>query len=328
MRRAFLTIVVCGVLESLGLAAPPPQGCRAELISLQRLALPAPGAVGLTDLALAVDERGALYVSFASWPITGTGSRPTVPQLVSFDPNGKLLRIFERPSVIPETGRWARFTSLAYASGRVYAAAQWNEGSWRSALFIFETSGDLRRTVTLDGLGDPRIVRLGSNIGVIGTVEMERGKEMRILRTFSPDGEQMSERIPSEPLEPGTDLISDEAGRALVVRPSGEIEVLRPRKAWARVPEGFGHIHAAFAGDEAVIVNRVDPETRRASLVFLSESGERCEVDTTGRLSPMVRGADGFFYGVGQIGLRPDAPSDRREILVGKFRIAWRSDAR
>jgi hypothetical protein len=35
----------------------------------------------------------------------------------------------------------------------------------------------------------------------------------------------------------------------------------------------------------------------------------------------MVRGADGFFYGIGQLGIRPDTPTDRREVLVGKFRI-------
>jgi len=42
----------------------------------------------------------------------------------------------------------------------------------------------------------------------------------------------------------------------------------------------------------------------------------------------MVRGADGFFYGFGQLGIRLDAPSDRREVLVGKFRIAWRKNMR
>ncbi len=320
MRRISLLIFVGGLLGSMTLAAPP-QGCGVELVSLHRLSLPVSGSAGLKDLALAVDERGILYVSFASWPAEGAGPRAaTLPYVASYDPSGKLLRVFERPSVIPETARWTRITSLVYASGRVYAAAQWQEGSWRSALFIFETSGDLRRTVMIEGLGNPRIVPLGSKIGVLGTVWTEKGQEVSVLHTFSADGEKASEHM-AEPLEPKAHLLSDEAGRVLAVEPGGKVEVFRPRKTWASMPGGFGHIHAAFAGDGAVIVNRVDPETRRTSLIFLDDRGGRCEADTTGHLAPMVRGADGFFYGIGQLGLRPDAPTERRAILVGKFRI-------
>ncbi len=320
MRRIFLAIFVGGLLGSMSLAAPP-QGCRVELVSVHRLSLPVPGSAGLKDLALAVDERGILYVSFASWPTEGAGPRATIlPYVVSYDPSGKLLRVFERPSVIPETARWGRITSLAYASGRIYVAAQWQEGDWRSALLIFETSGDLRRTVMLEGLGNPRIVPLGSKIGVLGTVWTEKGQEVGVLQTFSADGERVSEHT-TEPLEPKAHPLSDGAGRVLAVEPSGKVEVFHPRKTWASIPGGFGHIHAAFAGDGTIIVNRVDPETRRTSLIFLNDRGGRCEVDTTGRLAPMVRGADGFFYGIGQLGLRPDTPTDRREILVGKFRI-------
>lgn len=320
MRRIFLAIFVGGLLGPMSLAAPP-QGCGVELVSLHRLSLPVSGSAGLKDLALAVDESGILYVSFASWPTEGTGPRATaLPYVVSYDPSGKLFRVFEQPSVIPETARWARITSLAYASGRVYVAAQWQEGSWRSALLIFETSGDLRRMVMLEGLGNPRIVPLGSKIGVLGTVWTEKGQEVGVLQTFSADGERVSEHT-TESLEPKAHLLSDGTGQVLAVEPSGKVEVFHPRKTWASIPGGFGHIHAAFAGDGTIIVSRVDPETRRTSLIFLNDRGERCEVDTRGRLTPMVRGADGFFYGIGQLGIRPDTPTDRREVLVGKFRI-------
>ncbi|GBC82070.1 hypothetical protein HRbin10_01190 [bacterium HR10] len=320
MRRIVLVIFVSGLLGSVSLAAPP-QGCSVELISLHRLSLPVPGSAGLKDLALAVDERGILYVSFASWPTEGAGPRAmALPYIVSYDPSGKLLRVFERPSIIPETARWARITSLAYTSGRVYAAAQWQEGSWRSALLIFGTSGDLQRTVVLEGLRNPWIVPLGSQIGVLGTVWTEKGQDVGVLQTFSADGERVSEHM-AEPFEPKAHLLSDGTGRVLAVEPSGKVEVFHPRKTWASLPGGFGHIHAAFTGDGAIIINRVDLETRRTSLLFLNDRGGRCEADTTGRLAPMVRGADGFFYGIGQLGFRPDTPTDRREILVGKFRI-------
>jgi len=327
MKKIFslpIFIMITGSLTA-GFAAPP-QGCGMELVSSSRLALPVPGSAGVKDGALAVDERGTLYVGFASWPVASAERRRTsLPQLASYDPSGKLLRVFERPATIPEAAEWARFTSLAYASGRIYAAAQWYEkGKWRSALFVFEPSGTLRRTVMLEGFGEPRIVLLGSNVGVVGTVGTERDKEIHVLRTFSADGEQLPERLPSEPLEPGTHWLSDATGRVLLVAPSGGIEVLRPRTVWAKAPSRFERIHAAFAGEGSVFVNRVDPKTRRMSLIFLNERGEQCELDTTGRLAPMVRGADGFFYGFGQLGIRPDAPPEQREIFVGKFRLLWR----
>jgi hypothetical protein len=36
----------------------------------------------------------------------------------------------------------------------------------------------------------------------------------------------------------------------------------------------------------------------------------------------MVRGADGFFYGFGQVGVSATPSTDRQEILIGRFRIA------
>jgi len=297
------------------------------MVSSHRLSLPVPGSAGIKDLAVVVDERGTMYVSFSSWQPEGDGQRVRA-FLASYDPHGTLIRVFERPSAVPEEAQWTRITSSMYSEGRVYATAQWHKGRWQSALLIFETSGDLRRTVMLDGLGNPRLLRLGSNIGVIGTVWTEKGEGVSVLRTFSADGERMSERVLSEALESEAHVLSDGAGRLLLVKPGGEIEALGPKKTWLKVSGGFEHIHAAFTGDEAIIVNRVDPKTRRTSLVLLNDRGEQCEVDTTGRLTPMVRGADGFFYGFGQLGIRPNARSDHREVLVGKFRIAWRENAR
>lgn len=328
MRRIILVSFVVGLSASTVLAVPP-QGCEVEMLSSYRLSLPVPGSAGIKDLALVVDEQGTMYVSFSSWQTGGDGQRArTFPQLASYDPNGKLLRIFERPPVPPDGAQWARITSLAYAGGRVYASAQWHEGRWQSALLIFETSGDFRRLVSLEGLGNPRLVQLGSNIGVTGRMWTEKGEEVSVLWTFSAGGERESERVLSEALEPQAHPLSDEAGRLLLVTARGEIETLDPKRTWAKVPGGIERLYAAFTGDGAIIVNRVDPKTRRTSLVFLNERGEHCERDTTGRLTPMVRGADGFFYGFGQLALRPDAPSDRREILVGKFRITWRENAR
>jgi len=195
MRRIILAIFVVGFLASSDRAIPP-QGCAVEMVSSHRLSLPVPGSAGITDLALVVDERGTLYVSFSSWQPDGEGRRArTFPQLASYDSNGMLIRVFERPSAMPEEAQWARINSLAYAGNRIYATTQWHEGRWRSALLIFETSGDLRRTVMLDGLGNPRLLRLGSSIGVIGTVWTEKGEGVSVLRTFSADGEKVSERV-------------------------------------------------------------------------------------------------------------------------------------
>ena len=233
-----------------------------------------------------------------------------------------MLRVFERPAVITKEAQWARLTSLVYARGRIYATAQWHAEQWQGALFLFETSGELRRTVRLDGLENPHLLVVGSNLGIIGTVRDGRGETASLLRIFSLDGEKLSERVLSESLEPKAQVLSDESGRLLLVETEGAVGTLMPRRAWGKVTEGFGHIHAAFTTREAIAVTRVDPVTRRTSFLLMNERGERCEVETTGHLFPMVRGADGFFYGFGQVGVSAAPSTDRREILIGRFRIA------
>ncbi len=321
MRKVPLVVLALGLVLMI---APPGvgQGCGVELVSMHRLSLPVAVGAGVKDLHLAVDERGTMYVGFSSWQREGGGrviSSP--PQIVSYDANGHVLRVFERPAVITNGARWVRLTSLVYARGRIYATAQWHAEQWRGALFLFETSGELRRTVMLDELENPRLLVMGSHLGVIGTVRKGRGEAASLLRTFSLDGEKLSERVLSESLEPRAQVLSDESGRLLLVETEGAVGTLMPRRTWMKVAEGFGHITAAFTTRDAVAVTRVDPVTRRTFLLLVDERGERCEVETTGHIFPMVRGADGFFYGFGQVGVSAASSTDHREIFVSRFRI-------
>ncbi len=321
MRKVSLVILALGIVMMTALPATG-QGCGVELVSVRRLSLPVSVEAGVKDLHLAVDERGTMYVGFSSWQRESGGrvvSSP--PQIVSYDANGHVLRIFEKPAVITKEAQWAQLTSLVYARGRIYATAQWHAEQWQGALFLFETSGELRRTVMLNGLGNPRLLVMGSNLGVIGTVRDGRGETASLLRTFSLDGEKLSERVLSESLEPKAQVLSDESGRLLLVEREGAVGTLMPRRAWGKVAEGFGHIHAAFTTRDAVAVTRVDPVTRRTFLLLVDERGERCEVETTGHIFPMVRGADGFFYGFGQVGVSAASSTDHREIFVSWFRI-------
>jgi hypothetical protein len=332
MRKISLVVFALGFVLTAALPGAG-QGCRVELVSMHRLSLPLSIEAGVGPLHLAVDERGTMYVGFSSWQRESGGrvvSSP--PQIVSYDANGQMVRVFEKPVVIADRAQWVQLTSLVYAQGRIYATVQWHAEQWQGALFLFGTSGELQRTVMLDALENPRLLVIGSNLGVIGAVRDGRGETMSLLRTFSFDGEKLAERVLSEesvgePRE--AHVLSDGAGRLLLVEAKGEVETLMPsRQYWLKVPWGFDHIHAVFPTDDAIAINRVDPATRRISLLLVDERGERCVVETTGRLSPMVRGADGFFYGFGQVGVSATPSTDRRRILIGRFRIASSSHAR
>jgi len=329
MRKVPLAILAFGLVMTAALPGAG-QGCRVELVSMHRLSLPVSIEAGVGPLHLAVDERGTMYVGFSSWQRESGGrvvSSP--PQIVSYDANGQMVRVFEKPAVIADGAQWVQLMSLVYAQGRIYATAQWYAGRWQGALLLFGTSGELQRTVMLDALENPRLLVIGSNLGIIGTVRNWWGrktKEIGLLYIFSLDGEKLAERVLDEESvgELGeTHVLSDGAGRLLLVEAKGEVETLMPwRQHWLKVPWGFGHIHAVFPTDDAIAINRVDPMSRRTSLLLVSERGTRCEVETTGRLSPMVRGADGFFYGFGQVGVSATPSTDRREILIGRFQIA------
>jgi hypothetical protein len=335
MRKISLVVFALGFVLTAALPGAG-QGCRVELVSMHRLSLPVSIEAGVGPLHLAVDERGTMYVGFSSWQRESGGrvvSSP--PQIVSYDANGQMVRVFEKPVVIADRAQWVQLTSLVYAQGRIYATVQWHAEQWQGALFLFGTSGELQRTVMLDALENPRLLVIGSNLGVIGTVRNRWGretKEIGLLYIFSLDGQKLAERVLSEesvgePRE--AHVLSDGAGRLLLVEAKGEVETLMPsRQYWLKVPWGFDHIHAVFPTDDAIAINRVDPATRRLSLLLVDERGERCVVETTGRLSPMVRGADGFFYGFGQVGVSATPSTDRRRILIGRFRIASSSHAR
>jgi len=346
MRKVPLAILAFGLVMTAALPGAG-QGCRVELVSMHRLSLPVSIEAGVGPLHLAVDERGTMYVGFSSWQRESGGrvvSSP--PQIVSYDANGQMVRVFEKPAVIADGAQWVQLMSLVYAQGRIYATAQWYAGRWQGALLLFGTSGELQRTVMLDALENPRLLVIGSNLGmmapslgIIGTVRNwwgwwgkktetkdKKAKEIGLLYIFSLDGEKLAERVLDEESvgELGeTHVLSDGAGRLLLVEAKGEVETLMPwRQRWLKVPWGFGHIHAVFPTDDAIAINRVDPMSRRTSLLLVSERGTRCEVETTGRLSPMVRGADGFFYGFGQVGVSATPSTNRREILIGRFQIA------
>jgi hypothetical protein len=327
MRKISLVVFTLGFILTAALPGAG-QGCRVELVSMHRLSLPVSIGAGVEPLHLAVDERGTMYVGFSSWQRESGGrvvSSP--PQIVSYDANGQMVRVFEKPAVIADGAQWVQLTSLVYAQGRIYATAQWYAGRWQGALLLFGTSGELQRTVMLDAVKNPRLLVIGSNLGIIGTVRDGQGETVSLLRTFSLDGEKLAERVLYDEESVGelgeTHVLSDGAGRLLLVEAKGEVETLMPwRQHWLKVPWGFGHIHAVFPTDDAIAINRVDPMSGRASLLLVSERGTRCEVETTGRLSPMVRGADGFFYGFGQVGVSATPSTDRQEILIGRFRIA------
>lgn len=319
-RQILLASALLGLLWPRGLTASS-EGCRVEQISTHRLVLPVPGSATVGPVHLAVDERGTIYVAFSSLERRGH-ERFARLHLVSYDANGRLLHAFERPALLPEEAKWAQITSLAYAGGRVYASAQWWDERWRGALFLFSTSGDLQRSVSLEGLANPRVLAHSSEIHVFGTLA-ESG-DQPVIWTFSAEGERLSTRSFSASLEPTDSLLADASGRFMLLKADGEVRTLAPERMLMKIPDGFGHIQTAFPVEGAIVVNRVDRESRRMSLIFLSERGERCEVETTGRLSPLVRGADGLFYGFGQLAITPKAPPEHRELLLGKFRITWR----
>lgn len=293
-----------------------------ERVSVIRASIPVTVRMpaGLWHLDGAVDEAGNIYVSFSLWRAASERGGPikTAPYLIKYNQAGEMMRMFPLPE------KTEIVTSIAYREGRVYVSAV--EGG-RGRILTFDSTGELKQVINLNDLLPHEVEpSTGGSLYVLAADH----DSQRILK-LSPSGETLTSWLsaagetqkgfsfPQRSFKPV--MAIDESGHAIYVLHSGEIQVLDPKGAGIRTlrKEGAGLVSSAFCdGKDLVFVRR---ESGRTFIAFLGERGDLYEREITGQLSPMFKGSDGYYYGLGLLGIPPNTSAAQFEILVAKFRM-------
>lgn len=338
--KKVLMIVTTGFLAcSVGIFAQQ-RVCEMERISLIRVPIPVTvrmpaGFLGPSNLA--VDEKGNIYVSFSLYQGT-TGYAETTssaPYVIRYDPLSQKSEMFPMPEFLSNGAGIRQITSIAYRDGRIYATALWRDQEWQGGILAFNSAGKLERVINLDRFYPEKVSPAnGGVIYVLGESKKEGRSRSATILKLSPSGEIMAsfsptveiarkENLDSRQSIIHSDLLVDESGRPVHVLPNGEVRIFDPNGALIRVLEkdGIGQVTSTFRTGKSLVMRRVDMESKRTFMVFLDEQGQSlCEAETTGHLPPTIKGADGYYYGIGLLSVPDNAPVVQFEFLVAKFR--------
>ena len=337
--KKVLILVITVFLACSGEIIAQQRTCEMERISLIRVPIPMTVRMpaGLERLSVAVDELGNIYASFSIWQaaLDHPGTASTGPYLIKYDPTGKFMQTFRMPGFLSEGPETAQITSIAYQDSKVYALALWGEG--QGGILVFESTGKLERVINLNRLSAYK-VRPGKDgvIYVLGAPRKGAGSDSQMIFKLSPSGEIMASFSlalggtrgePSGSPQPlvHNELLVDESGQILHVLPDGEVRIFNPDGTLTKTlrKNGMGQVSSAFWDGKNIVISRVDMGNRRAFTALVDEEGKSlCEVETTGQLLPMFKGADGYYYGVGRLGVPPTASAIQLDFLVAKFRRA------
>lgn len=322
MKRMSVLILSSLLLTATSVRGQPPT-CKVRETASIRVSLPldiSPTA-GISLVKITVDEVGNIYASFSVRD--GTGGEHAY--LLSSDPTGRVLWLLPLESPFGENTKTAQVSSLHYHSGRIYLAALWYGQQWQNQILVFDRLGKLKHVFTPDGFYAYHI--LSSPDGMIYAAGTRGGTDFKIYR-ISRSGEitpfvadvegALFGRI--SPMH--AQIAMDGKGHILSLLPDGALRIFDHKGSPIRTLSGDRERVEDIISwkDGMILMRRADVHTQRQSLAILNERGEYlCRVEVTGRLSPMVRGSDGYFYGYGVIGVRPG--SRQRELLIAKFKI-------
>jgi hypothetical protein len=338
--KKMLMMVITGFLACpVGVFAQQ-RVCEMERISLIRVPIPATVRMPASFLGpqnIAVDEKGNIYAGFSIWQ--GATERPettsSVPYVIRYDPISKGSQMFPMPEFLSKGAGIKQITSIAYRDDRVYTTALWRDREWQGGILAFNSAGKLERAINLDRFYPYKVSPAqGGAIYVLGVPKEDVRSGSAMILKLSPSGEitasfsptvgmAREENLDSRQSIIHSDLLVDEAGRLIHVLPNGEVRFFNSNGALMNVlrKDGIGQATSSFWDGKNLVMRRVDLESKRTFIVFLDEQGQfLCEAETTGQLPPMIKGADGYYYGVGQLSVPDNAPVVQFEFLVAKFR--------
>ncbi|HXF05611.1 MAG TPA: hypothetical protein VNM72_09365 [Blastocatellia bacterium] len=321
MKRLSVMILSSVLLIATSIRGQPPT-CKVRETASIRMSLPldiSPTA-GLSLVKIAVDEVGNIYASFS----VRDGTRGERAYLLKSDPMGRILWLLPLESPFGENTKAAHVSSLHYHSGRIYLSALWYGLQWRNQILVFDTLGKLEHVFTPDGFyayhilscSDDTIYAAGTRGGTDFMIfKISRSGEITPFVT-DVEGALFGRISPTHP-----QIAMDGKGRILSLLPDGALRIFDHKGSPIRTLSGDQRFDDIIGWkDGMILARRVDVHTQQRSLAIFNERGEHlCGVEVMGRLSPMVRGPDGYFYGYGVIGVRPGSP--QRELLIAKFKI-------